>query len=485
VNSRFQHAAFGMRYLFANLGPLKEQARLCEWSLGVRERDVVEQILACQPEVVGLSVYIWNVTVLTRVARILKKVSPRTVLVIGGPEVSFEWENTAIFKSADYLIRGEGELAFAELCGELLNGRRPAEKVIGGGLPPLAELAWPYPHYSDFDLEHGRIVYVEASRGCPFQCHFCLSSLDKQVRAFPLEEFLEQLELLMSRGFMRFKFVDRTFNLKAATSLRILSFFLERYREGMFLHFEMIPDRLPPELRPVIAAFPPGVLQFEVGIQSFNPEVCTRIGRRQKFEAIEENLKFLAEDTGVHVHADLIAGLPGEGLESFSAGFDRLYALGVSEIQLGILKRLRGTPITTAGEQWGMVYASEAPYEVLQTAHLSFQELQRLQRISRYWDLVVNSGRFPTLSRAVTQGESAFWEFDRFADWLWRETRETAGLSQKRLGRMLVRYLGEEKSIPEAQQMLERDRRAVGSVSNDLPQRQARHRALTPLGTGP
>ena len=270
INARFQHAAFGLRYLYANLGALREMTQIQEWSLGVRERDVVEQLVALEPEIIGFSVYIWNVDEITRVVQMLKRLSPQTVVVVGGPEVSFEWEETPLFDEADYLVRGEGEVAFAKLCGEVLAGRRPAEKVFGGGLPELSELRWPYPHYSDFDLKHGRIVYVEASRGCPFQCHFCLSSLDKQVRAFPLDEFLEQMELLMSRGVLRFKFVDRTFNLKQATSNRILSFFLERYREGMFLHFEMIPDRLPEELRPVIAAFPPGVLQFEVGIQSFN-----------------------------------------------------------------------------------------------------------------------------------------------------------------------------------------------------------------------
>ena len=298
VNARFQHAAFGLRYLYANLDRLRERAQIREWSLGVRERDVAEQILALQPRVVGFSVYIWNVDIITRVVQLLKRLSPETCIVIGGPEVSFEWEEMPLFEAADYLVRGEGDLVFAQLCRELLNGQPPENKVLAGGLPPLQELTSPYQYYSDFDLKHGRIVYVEASRGCPFQCHFCLSSLDKQVRAFGLDEFLREMDTLMSRGVLQFKFVDRTFNLKAATSLRILTFFRDRYRDGMFLHFEMIPDRLPSELRPVIASFPPGVLQFEVGIQSFNPQVCDRIGRRQKFEAIEANLTFLADHTG-------------------------------------------------------------------------------------------------------------------------------------------------------------------------------------------
>lgn len=442
MNARFQHAAFGLRYLYANLGDLKSRAVVKEFSLGIRERDAVEQVLAHQPKIVALSVYIWNVQFLTTVAVLLKRLRPDITVVIGGPEVSHEWEDTIIFQHADYLVRGEGDLVFAELCGQILSHQEPREKVHAGGLPLLSELASPYREYSDFDLKHGRIIYVEASRGCPFQCHFCLSSLDKSVRAFELDDFLGEMDSLFSRGVRQFKFVDRTFNLRADTSTRILQFFRERYEEGMFLHFEMIPDRLPESLRPIIKAFPPGVLQFEVGIQSFNQEVCARIGRRQKFDLIDENLSFLSRETGVHVHADLIAGLPGENLESFGEGFDKLVALGPQEIQVGILKRLRGTPMTLADPEWEMLYAPEAPYEVLQTSHLSFAELQRLSRFSRYWDLVANSGRFPELVKELLSGGSAFWNFMGFSDWLYEELGVTHGIAAKRLEAALSAFLG-------------------------------------------
>ena len=476
VNAKFQHAAFGLRYLYANLDSLQSRCVLKEWSLGVRERDVVEQILDYNPKLIGLSVYIWNVDIITRVAALLKSLRPDIKLVIGGPEVSFEWEEMEIFSHCDYLIRGEADLKFAELAGSLLNGDKPKDKVLAGGLPPLAELSWPYPHYTDFDLEHGRIVYVEASRGCPFQCHFCLSSLDKTVRAFDLDRFLAEMEQLIERGVLKFKFVDRTFNLKAETSRRILAFFLERYTDGMFLHFEMIPDRLPDVLRPIISAFPAGVLQFEVGIQSFDPEVCARIGRRQKFDLIEGNLAFLNEHTGVHVHADLIAGLPGENLQSFGRGFDKLHSLGVAEIQVGILKRLRGTPITLAGEEWEMKYATEAPYEVLRTSVLSFSELQRLNRFARFWDLVANSGRFPRLLAELLSGDSAFQEFMKFADCLYEALGVTAGISAKRLGDSLKSYIVKLGRISdlEAQSLLDLDRGVPGAAKG-LPKRQARH----------
>ncbi len=440
LNARFVHSAFGLRYLLANMGDLEPRTAIREFSLGLRERDMVEAVLAENPKIVGLSVYIWNVVPMTAVCLLLKAIRPELIVVIGGPEVSFEWEGAAIFEAADYLVRGEGDLAFASLCREVLAGERPAEKVRQGGLPLLESLTTPYPRYSDFDLEHGRIIYVEASRGCPFRCHFCLSSLDKSVRAFPLEPFLQEMEGLLGRGVRHFKFVDRTFNLKAETSERILGFFLERYTEGLFLHFEMIPDRLPETLKPLISAFPPGVLQFEVGIQSFDAEVCARIGRRQNFQALRENLTFLAAETGVHVHADLIAGLPGEDLEMFGRGFDQLVALKPAEIQVGILKRLKGTPMTLADPCWQMTYADTAPYEVIHTSALTFQELQRLQRFSRYWDMVANSGKFPHALPHLLD-DSPFRNFLAFSDWLHQEVGATHGIAHARLEKLVSSYL--------------------------------------------
>ena len=172
VNAKFQHAAFGLRYLLSNLRELREYAVLKEWSLGIRARDVVEELLALEPTIVGFSVYIWNSEILTEIVTLLKKLRPSIIVVLGGPEVSYEWEEQTIFQRADYLVRGEGEVAFLELCRKILAGDPPPLKAIPGGLPLLGELVWPYQEYNDFDLEHGRVVYVEASRGCPFQCAF-------------------------------------------------------------------------------------------------------------------------------------------------------------------------------------------------------------------------------------------------------------------------------------------------------------------------
>src|SRR5204862_5652188 len=185
-----------------------------------------------------------------------------------------------------------------------------------------------------------------------------------------------------------------TFNLNLNVSRALLQFFLERYEAGMFFHFEMVPDRLPEPLREVIAKFPAGALQFEVGIQTFNEATGALIKRRQNFIRLEDNFRFLRGETGVHIHADLIVGLPGESVESFAAGFDRLIALGPQEIQVGILKRLRGTPIVRHDAEWQMAYNPHPPYEILQNKLIDFATMQKLKRFARYWELVGNSGNF-------------------------------------------------------------------------------------------
>jgi radical SAM superfamily enzyme YgiQ (UPF0313 family) len=248
LNAKYIHAAFGLRYLLANLGPLRADAVIVEFDVRQRARDVVETILAHDPQIIGLGVYIWNVTEATEVVAALKRVRPEITVVLGGPEVSFETEEQEIVRLADYVVTGEADLKFAEICGMLLEGRRPTDKIITAEVPDLARVELPYDLYTDDDVAH-RVIYIEASRGCPFTCEFCLSSLDVPVRQFPEGPLLAAAQKLLDRGVRQFKFVDRTFNLNIATSRRILEFFLERRRPGLFVHFEMIPDRLPEPLR--------------------------------------------------------------------------------------------------------------------------------------------------------------------------------------------------------------------------------------------
>jgi hypothetical protein len=427
----------------ANLGERQPRAEILEFDINQKSTDIVEAILAVNPRIVGIGIYIWNVTPATQVIAELKRLRPQIVIVLGGPEVSFETDEQEICQLADYVITGEADLAFGELCGKLLSGARPEAKVISAGYPDFSRLKLPYDLYDDRDLQQ-RVVYVEASRGCPFSCEFCLSSLDVPVRNVPLDDFLAAMQRLLDRGLQRFKFVDRTFNLNIQTSTAILEFFLTRYRPGMFFHFEMIPDRLPVELRELIRRFPAGALQFEVGIQSFNAEVCRRISRRQDAGRAEDNLRFLREQTGVHVHVDLIVGLPGEDLASFAAGFDRLVGLGPQEIQVGMLKRLRGVPIVRHDREFQMVYSPNPPYEILQTGAIDFATMQRLRRLARYWDLVANSGNFLESTPRIWRDDSPFARFLHFSDWLFERAGTSHGIALRHLSERVFEFLTEE-----------------------------------------
>ena len=440
LNAKYAHAAFGLRYLMANLGNLQPSAKIVEFEINQKPTDIVEQILAENPRIVGLGVYIWNVTSATQVVAELKRLRPGVVIVLGGPEVSHETDQQEICRLADHVITGEADLAFADLCEKILAKHAPLMPVLPAPAPDFSQIKLPYDFYDERDLAH-RVVYVEASRGCPFSCEFCLSSLDVPVRNVPLEDFLSAMQRLLDRGLRRFKFVDRTFNLNLQFSRSILEFFWQRYEPGLFLHFEMIPDRLPEGLRDLIRRFPPGALQFEVGIQSFNPDVCTRISRRQDAARAEENLKFLRDETGVHIHADLIVGLPGEDVASFAAGFDRLVALGPQEIQVGMLKRLSGTPIVRHDEQWGMVYSPHPPYEILQTSIIAFATMQRLRRFARYWDLVANSGNFLESAPLIWKDSSPFARFLHFSDWIFARAAKNYGIALHRLAELIFDYL--------------------------------------------
>jgi radical SAM superfamily enzyme YgiQ (UPF0313 family) len=464
LNARYIHASFGLRYILANLGPLRAEACLLEFDIQQRPGDIVEAILARQPKIVGLGVYIWNTQETAQVVATLKRVQPELIVILGGPEVSYEVEEQEIVRLADYVITGEADLKFAELCRQILAGTPPPGKIVAAETPDLAQLALPYDLYTDEDAAH-RVIYVEASRGCPFTCEFCLSSLDVPVRQFPLPALLAEMERLLERGVRQFKFVDRTFNLNIVSSKAILQFFLERWRPGLFVHFEMIPDRLPEALRNVIAQFPPGALQFEVGVQTFNETVSKNISRRQDYARLEENFHFLRRETGVHVHADLIAGLPGETLESFGAGFDRLVALGPQEIQVGILKRLRGTPIVRHDKPFQMVYSPHPPYEILRNSLLDFPTLQRLRRFARHWDLVGNSGNFiETTPLLWSGGASPFAAFMKWSDWLHARSGRSHGIALARLAEWLFKYLTTQLGQPAADvaQSLWRDWRRAG-----------------------
>ncbi|MBD3676253.1 MAG: DUF4080 domain-containing protein [Planctomycetaceae bacterium] len=444
LNARYHHTAFGLRYLQANLGELQDRSVILEFGLKESATEVLDAILAESPQIVGFGVYIWNVEPLTGIVGALKQLRPEITIILGGPEVSYELDDLAIADSADFIIQGEADVTFCNVCEQILAGEPPHQKVIPAELPQLDQIAMPYALYNDEDLQN-RVLYVEASRGCPFTCEFCLSALEIPVRQFDVEQFLGEMQTLYDRGARWFKFVDRTFNLNIRIGKQILQFFLDRYEPGMFLHFEMIPDRLPEGLRELIAQFPPGALQFEIGIQTFNDHVSDLISRQQDNEKVALNFEFLTSQPGVHIHADLIVGLPGEDLTSFGQGFDRLLGMNPHEIQVGILKRLKGTPIIRHDDEWKMTYSPAPPYEILETKLVSFEEIQRMRRFAQLWDRTANSGNFVETVTLLWSDGSPFESFLAFSDWAVAEVGRSHAISLNRLVELMFRYLTEQQ----------------------------------------
>ncbi len=439
LNARFSHSSLGLRYLMANMGELQCETEVMEFTIQMRPIDIAEKLLANQPKIIGLGVYIWNIDESSRLVAILKQVAPEVKIVLGGPEVSFEHQQQPIVALADYVMCGLSDCSFGKLCQQILHGPQPLMKVHPSDSTAITDLAFPYAFYTDDDIQH-RVIYVEASRGCPFKCEFCISSLDKTAYPFNLDRFLAEMQRLYDRGARQFKFVDRTFNLKVESSIRIMEFFLARLDDNLFLHFELIPDHLPEPLKEVIKRFPEGSLQFEIGVQSFNPEVQRNISRRQNNQKSCDNILWLSHESHAHLHTDLIIGLPGEDINSLQQSFDKLVNLTPHEIQVGILKRLRGTPLIRHTEAYQLRFNPHPPYNILSTSTLDFTTLQRLTRFTRYWDLIANSGRFPNTLPLILS-DAPFNNFLALSDWLFTTTRQTHKIALAKLFEYLHRGL--------------------------------------------
>ena len=438
LNARYTHASIGLRYLMANLKELEGESIIREFVINENIQAIAEQILEHEPEIIGIGVYIWNASDVSELIGVLKKVSPQTTIILGGPEASYMPLRVDL-DAADYIVQGEGEIAFYELCKNLLDGVRPEHRFIRAPIVDLDAVAMPYRLYSDHDIAN-RAIYVESSRGCPFLCEFCLSAIDEKVRYFAIEPLLEQFETLWERGVRNFKFIDRTFNLNIRFANALMDFFLAK-EPPYFAHFEVIPDHFPESIKERIAQFPPGSLQLEVGIQTLNPEVAETINRPLKLEKIERNLRFLENETRAHMHLDLIVGLPGETLESFGNNLDALCAMTRCEIQIGILKKLSGTTISRHDALHGMVYSDTPPYDVLKTEKVPFKDIQRMKRFARFWDILYNSGNFNGSVRLLWGDGRVFEHFLDFSDWVYAQTASTHKIAMERMAKLLFEYL--------------------------------------------
>ena len=450
LNARFFHTSFGLRYLYANLKELQQQCEIKEFIIQTRVIDIVEQILVSKLDIVGFGVYIWNIVETTNVVNLLKVIAPEIKVILGGPEVSYESEQQAIVDCADYVLTGAADISFYQLCKDIINKTPPNKKILNSKPVTLNEIELPYQYYTDEDLKH-RLLYVEASRGCPFKCEFCLSSLDKSSIPFDLDSFLKQMDILYQRGARNFKFIDRTFNLNIETTMQIMQFFLDRMTDELYLHFEVVPDHLPRKLKELLTQFPQGSLQFEIGIQTFNTQVQANISRKQNNAKSKENLLWLRDHTFAHIHADLIFGLPGETYDTFKDSFNQLYHCRPHEIQMGILKRLKGSPIIRHTEAFDLRFNPLPPFNILSTNRVSFPTMQRINRFARYWDMVANSGRFK-YSLPHILSDKPFDDFMAITEWIFNKTGQIHKISLKKLFELISQSV--EALFPEKHQLV-------------------------------
>jgi len=440
LNARYTHSSIGLRYLYANMKELQNETFILEFSINDAIQSIAEKVLDEQPDILGLGIYIWNASQSRELIEVIKKVSPHTKIIIGGPEVSYE-PFRVDFSQVDYVLQGEGDTAFYKLCKEIIDGTAPSVQVIKPVLADLAKIELPYQHYSQNDIDN-RYIYVEASRGCPFMCEFCLSSIDEKVRNFDIDVLVKEFSQLWDKGVRNFKFIDRTFNLNMKFANAILDFFLSK-EPPYFAHFEVIPDHFPESIKQKIALFPSGALQLEIGIQTLNPEIAENINRPLKLKKIFENLDFIENQTKAHVHLDLIVGLPGEDLKSFGENLNKLVSISSSEIQIGILKKLSGTTLDRHDIKFGMRYSDIPPYDILSNDLLSFKEIQKMKRFARFWDLTYNSGNFKKSIVLLWKDENVYDSFFTFSEWIYTQTDSTWKISLDRLSALLFTYLTE------------------------------------------
>jgi radical SAM superfamily enzyme YgiQ (UPF0313 family) len=435
LNAKYIHTSLALRCLKA-YSQHEFNIEIVEYTIKDPVMNIVSDLYQRRADVIGFSCYIWNIEETVQVIRNLRKVQPDAVIVLGGPEVSYDTEYwMERLPEVDFIVMGEGEETFHHLLTEW-RGERKFHYVFGlayrkeGQIrinPPRPKLdlqRLPSPHRFAEDVPHlpNRIVYFETSRGCPFSCQFCLSSIESGVRYFDLDQTKRDLLYLIDHGARLIKFVDRTFNLKKEIALDIFQFLIEHHR-GCVFQFEITADIMRPEVLAFLAEHaPPGIFRFEIGVQSTNDLTNELVKRRQNFAKLARTVTMIKESGKIDQHLDLIAGLPMEDYASFRRTFNDVFALEPEELQLGFLKMLRGTGLRNDAARYGYVYMDHAPYEILGNDRLPFADLIRIKRVEDVLEKYWNAHRTDHTVRYLIRREfaSAFDFFQEFGDY-WEE----------------------------------------------------------------
>ena len=452
VNSQFIHSNTAVYYLRRILVRDGFDADVKSFSINDEILDILNEILTGKPAVICFSCYIWNINLIYGLCRDIKKINSRIKIVLGGPEVTYESAEALEKSGADLIIRGEGEAAILGAVRGLMTGAYPDipgcfykanGKIIDKGITKIKDLETIITPFTDYMMnrEKGKLIYYEASRGCPFNCIYCLSSANNGVRYFPLERVFSDLNAILEYNPQIIKFTDRSFNSNEGRTLEILAFIGKTETKTCF-HLEIFPAGLTEKIMKALEDMPPGKVQLEAGIQSVNLSTLKASGRLQDPEKALSNMRRLLVSGNMHIHLDLIAGLPYEGIESFKTSFNETLITGPHMLQVGFLKLLKGTAARNVD---GYIYEENPPYEVLATPWLTFGELSQIKQISGCIDMFHNTGRFRTfLSYMYEKSRNPYEFYKNLFAYLAKKKISLKGISRNHKYEALAGFAGDD-----------------------------------------
>lgn len=469
-NAKYIHSNLAVYDLKAYSSDYDEHVILREYTINQPKDEILKDIYSSGADVVCFSCYIWNISFVRELIRDLVKILPKTAFWAGGPEVSYDAEKflTEMPEMTGVMV-GEGEKTFHDLLEFYIDGKdsleeisgiayRTGDKIIHNGwreLMDLSAIPFVYEHLEKFE---NRIIYYESSRGCPFSCSYCLSSIDKKLRFRDLELVKKELQFFLDHRVPQVKFVDRTFNCKHEHAMTIWKYILEHDNGVTNFHFEISADLLREEEMELMSQMRPGLIQLEIGVQSTNPETIRAIHRRMDLKKLEHCVNRVHSFRNIHQHLDLIAGLPYEDYDIFHQSFNDVYQMKPDQLQLGFLKVLKGSLMQKEAEGYGIVYKEKEPYEVLSTNWLTYGEVLKLKMVESMVEVYYNSGQFwHTLEYLVPLEKDAFTFYEKLGSFYEKKGYSEISHSRMRRYEILLEYLKEETDVPAevaAQKML-------------------------------
>ncbi|MDD4503784.1 MAG: B12-binding domain-containing radical SAM protein [Clostridiaceae bacterium] len=406
VNAKYIHSSLAIRYLKKYCKTQIDKIDIAEFSINDNINNILKKLYISEADIFGFSCYIWNISLILSICSSLKKARPEAVIILGGPEVSYDPMSILTDNgSIDYIVMGEGEETLYELLSCLTKGEGSLSNIYGIAYregtenlttPPrnlIADLdSLPFP-YDSFDDFKNKIIYYETSRGCPFNCQYCLSSTIHGVRFLSMDRLRRDIKNFVDAGIRQVKLVDRTFNCDINRSIEIMQYIIDLNSPTNF-HFEIAADLINEDFLNTVEKAPVGMFQFEIGVQSTNPRTLSEIKRKTDFNKVSINSTRLLNSRNSHIHLDLIAGLPYEDMSSFEKSFNDVYALRADMLQLGFLKLLKGSGIRENLSEYGMEHHDFPPYEIIKTKWMPFKDILILKDIEQVLELYYNSGRF-------------------------------------------------------------------------------------------